>query len=58
MRAGSDKSLYARQVERHADIYTSRVANLAAETPYGYLRADRGSLPHDAFAEDAYWPGD
>ena len=56
MRAGSDKSLYARQVERHADVYTSRVSNLAAETPYGYLRADRGSLPHDAFADDAYWP--
>lgn len=49
MRAGSDKSLYARQVERYADVYTSRVSNLGAETPYGYLRADRGSLPHDAF---------
>jgi HAD superfamily 5'-nucleotidase-like hydrolase len=48
MRAGSDKSLFARQVERYADVYTSRVSNLAAETPFGYLRADRGSLPHDA----------
>ncbi len=47
MRAGNDKSLYARQVERYADIYTSRVSNLMAETPYAYLRAARGSLPHD-----------
>lgn len=47
MRAGNDKSLYARQVERYADVYTSRVSNLMAETPYAYLRAARGSLPHD-----------
>ena len=48
MRAGNDKSLFARQVERYADVYTSRVSNLRHETPYGYLRAARGSLPHDA----------
>ena len=47
MRAGVDKSLFARQVEKYADVYTSRVGNFAAETPYGYLRAARGSLPHD-----------
>jgi hypothetical protein len=47
MRAGNDKSLFARQVERHADVYTSRVSNLLVETPYAYLRAARGSLPHD-----------
>ncbi|MEM7091508.1 MAG: HAD-IG family 5'-nucleotidase [Actinomycetota bacterium] len=47
MRAGNDKSLFARQVERYADVYTSRVSNLAAETPYAYLRAARLSLPHD-----------
>ncbi len=47
MRAGNDKSLFARQVERYADVYTSRVSNLRYETPYGYLRAARGSLPHD-----------
>lgn len=47
MRAGNDKSLYARQVERYADVYTSRVSNFRDETPYGYLRAARGSLPHD-----------
>ena len=51
MRAGVDKSLFARQVEKYADVYTSRVSNFAAATPYGYLRAARGSLPHDAAAE-------
>lgn len=47
MRTGSDKSLLARQVERHADVYTSRVSNLLHATPFAYLRAHRGSLPHD-----------
>ncbi len=47
MRAGNDKSLFARQVERYADVYTSRVSNFRYETPFGYLRAARGSLPHD-----------
>jgi 5'-nucleotidase len=50
MRSGHDKSLFARQVERYADIYTSRASNLLYETPYGYLRAARGSLPHDIVA--------
>ncbi len=47
MRAGNDKSHLARQVERYADIYTSRVSNFLAQTPYVYLRSPRGSLPHD-----------
>ena len=47
MRAGNDKSHFARQVERYADIYTSRVSNLLAATPFAYLRSPRGSLPHD-----------
>ena len=51
MRAGVDKSLFARQVEKYADVYTSRVSNFAAATPYGYLRAARGSLPHDDATE-------
>ena len=48
MRSGNDKSLFARQVERYADVYTSRVSNFLAATPYGFLRAARGSLPHDS----------
>jgi hypothetical protein len=47
MRAGNDKSHLARQIERHADVYTSRVANFLYETPFSYLRSPRGSLPHD-----------
>lgn len=48
MRAGNDKSHLARQVERYADVYTSRVSNLLLHTPFFYLRAPRGSLPHDS----------
>ena len=46
-RAGNDKSHLARQVERYADVYTSRVSNFLHATPYVYLRSPRGSLPHD-----------
>ncbi len=46
-RAGNDKSHLARQIERYADIYTSRVSNFLYSTPYVYLRTQRGSLPHD-----------
>ncbi len=51
MRAGNDKSRLARQIERHADVYTSRVSNFLWLTPFGYLRAARGRLPHDAASE-------
>jgi HAD superfamily 5'-nucleotidase-like hydrolase len=47
MRAGNDKSHLARQVERYADIYLSRVSNFLDYTPFHYFRAPRGSLPHD-----------
>lgn len=47
MRAGNDKSLFARQVERYADVYTSRASNFLYETPFALLRAPRGPLPHD-----------
>lgn len=47
MRAGNDKSHLARQLERYADIYTSRVSNFMEATPFVYLRSPRGSLPHD-----------
>lgn len=51
MRTGKDKSLFARQVERYADVYTGRVSNFLHHTPFTYLRSHRGSLPHDAAAE-------
>lgn len=53
MRSGYDKSLFARQVERYADVYTSRVANFLHATPYAFLRAARSSLPHDVECPDA-----
>lgn len=47
LRAGNDKSRMARQLERYADIYTSRVSNLGHYTPFAYLRPTSGRLPHD-----------
>ncbi len=52
LRAGNDKSHLARQVERSADVYTSRVSNFLAATPFAYLRAHRAGMPHDP-AEDS-----
>ncbi len=47
MRSGIDKSLFARQVEKYADCYTSRVGNLVNVSPFALLRAARVDLPHD-----------
>lgn len=47
MRTGNDKSYFARQIERYADVYTSRVSNFGYATPYRVVRSTRGSLPHD-----------
>ena len=47
MRTGGEKSHLAWQVERFADVYTSRVSNFLYQTPFAYLRAPRGSLPHE-----------
>lgn len=47
MWAGNDKSHFARQVERYADVYTSRVSNFMYTTPFAYLRSTRGGLPHE-----------
>jgi HAD superfamily 5'-nucleotidase-like hydrolase len=47
MRSGNDRSYLARIIERHADIYTSRVSNFLRETPFAFFRAHRGLLPHD-----------
>jgi len=47
LRAGNDKSYLAYQLERYADVYTSRVSNFLSLTPFAYLRSPRGSMPHD-----------
>jgi 5'-nucleotidase len=46
-RAKQDKSLFFRQIERYADIYTSRVSNLLYPGPYATFRMGRLALPHD-----------
>lgn len=53
LRAGNDKSHMTRQIERHADLYTSRVSNFLHYTPFMYFRAARGALPHDC--EGSYY---
>ena len=47
LRSGNDKSHLARQIEKYADIYTSRVSNFMAYTPFMFFRSYRGTLPHD-----------
>jgi HAD superfamily 5'-nucleotidase-like hydrolase len=47
LRSGNDQSHLANQIERSADIYTSRVSNFLFATPFAYLRSRRGSMPHD-----------
>ena len=51
MQTGNDKSQMARQIERYADVYTSRVANFLHATPYAYLRPPYGRLPHHRRAD-------
>lgn len=51
-RAGlNDKSALFRQIEKWADIYTSRVSNFHRYTPYMYFHSTNQSLAHDP---DAY----
>merc|ERR1719152_404734 len=46
-RAGfADKSHLMRQIEKYADIYTSRVSNLLPYTPYKQFLCQRQSLAH------------
>ena len=52
MRAGKDKSFMARLIERHADIYSSRVSNFMYATPFAYFSSVRGSLPHEQISGD------
>lgn len=50
MQAKQDKGSFARQIERYADIYTSRVSNLLFPGPYATFRMGRHDLPHDPHA--------
>lgn len=46
-RTGNDKSMLARQIERHADIYMSRVSNFLYASPFAFFRSRKSDLPHD-----------
>ncbi|KAE8734212.1 HAD-superfamily hydrolase isoform 3 [Hibiscus syriacus] len=49
-RAGlSDKSHLMRQIEKYADIYTSRVSNFLIYTPFMYFRSQEQTLAHDSY---------
>ncbi|XP_027166769.1 cytosolic purine 5'-nucleotidase isoform X2 [Coffea eugenioides] len=45
-----DKSHLMRQIEKYADIYTSRVSNFLHYTPFMYFRAQEQSLAHDSYS--------
>lgn len=43
-----DKSHLTRQIEKYADIYTSRVSNFLHYTPFMYFRSQEQTLAHDS----------
>ena len=43
----NEKSHIMRQIEKYADIYTSKVSNMLRYTPYMYFRTPQQSLAHD-----------
>ncbi|KAJ1437067.1 Purine 5-nucleotidase [Sesbania bispinosa] len=43
-----DKSHLMRQIEKYADIYTSRVSNFLYYTPFMYFRSQEQNLAHDS----------
>jgi hypothetical protein len=49
----NDRSQILRQVEKYADIYTSRVSNFLRYTPYSYFRSPTQSMAHDRPSADA-----
>jgi hypothetical protein len=42
-----DKSHLTRQIEKYADIYTSRVSNFLRYSPFMYFRSQSQTLAHD-----------
>ncbi|HAK47343.1 MAG TPA: 5'-nucleotidase, partial [Spirochaeta sp.] len=50
LRAGSEESRYAEQVERYACIYMTRVSDLYDHSPRTYFRPRKRVLPHEAAA--------
>ncbi|MBI9102991.1 MAG: HAD-IG family 5'-nucleotidase [Spirochaetales bacterium] len=50
LRAGSEESRFAEQVEKYACIYMTRVSDLYRYSPRTYFRPDRRILPHERAA--------
>jgi hypothetical protein len=46
-----DKSHLTRQIEKYADIYTSRVSNFLRYSPFMYFRSQSQTLAHDCVYE-------
>ncbi len=47
LRAGSEESLYAEQVEEYACIYMTRVSDLSSYSPRTYFRPIKRIMPHE-----------
>ncbi|KAE8714263.1 hypothetical protein F3Y22_tig00110198pilonHSYRG00087 [Hibiscus syriacus] len=47
-----DKSHLMRQIEKNADIYTSRVSIFLNYTPFMYFRSQEQTLAHDSYSHD------
>ena len=43
----NDKSQLAMQIEKYADLYTSRVSNFLPYTPFVYFRSASQKIAHD-----------
>ncbi len=50
LRAGSEESRFAEQVEKYACIYMTKVSDLAEHSPKAYFRPIKRILPHEAEA--------
>ncbi|MEA1910467.1 MAG: HAD-IG family 5'-nucleotidase, partial [Spirochaetota bacterium] len=50
LRAGSEESRFAEQVEKYACIYMTKVSDLAEHSPKTYFRPVKRILPHEAEA--------
>ncbi len=47
MRVGNSRSLIAKQIAKHADIYSARVSNFLEATPYRSFRSKPALFSHD-----------
>ena len=53
LRAGvNDRSMLLKQIEKYADVYTSKVSNLGLYSPYMYWRSPPVSMGHDRPKKD------